>query len=78
MGRSSKKPINVKRVFKLKLRANGEITKYKARLMEIGFLQKPSINFNKVYAPIARLKTIRIVVSTPTYKGGKIHQLNVK
>lgn len=42
------------------------------------FQHKPSIKFNEVYAPIARFETIRIVVSTATYHGWKIHQLDVK
>lgn len=46
--------------------------------MEKGFLQKPGINFDEVYALVASLETIRIVVSTTTYKGWKIHQLDIK
>lgn len=43
-----------------------------------GFLQKLGINFEEVYAPVARLETIRIVVSTTIYIWWKIHQLDVK
>ena len=41
-------------------------------------MQKPGIDFDEVYAPVARLETIRIVVSTAAYRGWKIHQLDVK
>ncbi|KAK2456889.1 putative mitochondrial protein [Trifolium repens] len=37
----NKRPIDVKWVFKLKMKPNGEIAKYKARLVAKGFLQKP-------------------------------------
>lgn len=69
--------IDVKWACKLKLRPNGEITKHKARLVARGFLQKPSIDFDEVYAPLARLETNIFIVSIATYKVWKIHQLNV-
>lgn len=75
--RSSKKSIDMKWVLKLKLGPIDKISKYKARLRAKGFLQNPHINFNEVYAFVARLETIKIVVSTATYKGWKIHQLDV-
>lgn len=76
--KSIEKPIDVKWVYKLKLRPNGEIYKHKARLVVISFLQKPGIDFEKVYAPITRLETIKIIVLTAVYKGWEIHQLDVK
>lgn len=42
------------------------------------FLQKPGIDFDEVYAPVARLETIRIIVLMTSYRGWKIHQLDVK
>lgn len=41
-------------------------------------MQKPGIYFEEVYAPVAWLKEIIIFVSTITYKGWKIHHLDVK
>ena len=76
--RTNKKPIDVKWIYKVKQRPNGEIAKYKARLVAIGFLQQPGIDFNEVYAPVARIKKIRIVVSIAAYRGWKMHQLDVK
>lgn len=64
-----KKPINVKWVYRLKLRPNGEIYKHKERLVAKGFLQKPGIHFDEIYAHVAKLETIRIVAPTTSYKG---------
>lgn len=47
-------------------------------MLATGFLQKHGIYFHEVYAPLARMETIRIIVSTASYKGWKIHQLDVK
>lgn len=73
-----KRPIDVKRVYNLKLRPNGEVSKHKVRIVEIGFLQKPGVEFDKVYELVARMETIIIIVLTTTYKGWKIYQLDVK
>lgn len=47
--------VDVKWVYKLKLRPDCEISKHKARLVARGFLQKPGFNFDEVYALVARL-----------------------
>ncbi|MCI29822.1 pentatricopeptide repeat-containing protein, partial [Trifolium medium] len=57
---------------------NGEIAKYKARLVAKGFLQKPDLDFNEVFTPVARLETIRLVVAIASYKDWAMHQLDVK
>jgi len=41
---ASKKPIDVKWIFKLKLKPNGEIAKHKARLVARGFMQKAGMD----------------------------------
>lgn len=75
---STKKPIDVKWIYKMKRMLSDEISKHKERLVVRGFMKKPSIDFNKVYTLVARLETIRIVTSTAAYRGWKIHQLDVK
>jgi len=45
--------------YKLYYNLNGEIAKYKAMLIARDFQQKPCIDFNEVYAPVAKLETIR-------------------
>ena len=62
----------------MKRRPNGEIAKYRSRLVARGFLQKPGIDSDEVYVPVARIETIGIVVSIAACRGWKIHQLNIK
>src|SRR3954463_1530411 len=57
-----KKAIDVKWVYKLKMNPKGKITRHKARLVAKGFLQKEGIDFEKVFALVARIETIRLVV----------------
>ncbi|MCI45345.1 copia-type polyprotein, partial [Trifolium medium] len=53
-----KKNIDVKWVFKVKLNPDGTISKHKARLVARGFLQKHGIDYNEVFAPVARIETV--------------------
>lgn len=61
----------------VEVKAKGKNSKNKARLVARGFLQISGINFDKVYAHVTRLETIGIVLSTLTYKGWKMYQLDV-
>jgi len=73
-----KRPIDVKWVFKIKLKFDGSIAKYKSRLVAKGFLQKYGIDYTKVYAPVARLETIRLVIDVASSRNWKIYQMGVK
>lgn len=75
---STKTPIDVKWVFKLKLKPGGSIAKHKARLVARGFLQMTGIDYSEVYAPVARMETIRLVIAIASSKGWPLFQMNVK
>ncbi|GKF23065.1 ribonuclease H-like domain, reverse transcriptase, RNA-dependent DNA polymerase [Tanacetum coccineum] len=55
---AGRKPIGLKWVYKLKRDPSGNILKHKARLVAKGYVQKPGVNFDKVFAPAARIETI--------------------
>jgi len=57
------KIIGVKWVFKTKFNENGEVDKYKAWLVAKRYCQQHGIDYAEVFAPVARLDTIRIVIS---------------
>ena len=74
----NKHPIDVRWVFKVKLKPDGSIAKHKARLVAKGFLQKQGIDYTKVYAPVARMETIRLVIAIASSRNWTICQLDVK
>jgi hypothetical protein len=74
----NKKAIAVKWVYKVKHLPDGSIAKHKARLVAKGFLQKPGIDFTKIFAPVARLETIRVVIAVANQLKWPIVQLDVK
>ena len=54
------------------------IDKYKARLVAKGYTQKEGEDFFDTYLPVARLTTIRVLISFPVSYGLIIHQMDIK
>ena len=50
------KAIGMKWVFKLKKDPNGNVIKHKARLVAKGYAQVQGVDFEEVFAPVARMK----------------------
>jgi hypothetical protein len=50
----------------------------KTDLVAQGFNQVEGLDFGKTFAPIARLKAIRILLAFATSKGFKLYQMDVK
>jgi hypothetical protein len=65
-------------VFNLKRNAEGEVVKHKARLVAKGYVQKQGIDFEEVFAPMARLDTVRLILAIAANKGWQVHHLDVK
>ncbi|KAH9648378.1 hypothetical protein KPL70_025559 [Citrus sinensis] len=72
------KAIGVKWVYKTKRNAKGEIERHKARLVAKGYSQKAGIDYDEVFAPVARLETIRVIISLAVQNKWKIFQMDVK
>lgn len=72
------KCIGVKWIYKTKLNEHGEVNKFKARLVAKGYSQEHGIDYTEVYAPVARMDTIRTLLSSAAHKGWDIYQLDVK
>lgn len=73
-----KKSINMKWVYRVKLNPNQEVTRHKARLVAKRFLQKEGIDFDEVFIPFARIKTIRLVVGLSNMNNWHMCQMDVK
>ncbi|KAF3677909.1 hypothetical protein FXO38_03542 [Capsicum annuum] len=65
-------------IFKRKMKADGTIDKYKARLVVKGFKQKECLDYFDTYSPVMRITLIRMLITLAVVCGLKIHQMNVK
>jgi hypothetical protein len=72
------KPIGLKWVYKVKRNAKGEIVKYKARLVAKGYVQKKGVDYEEVFAPVAKLDTVRLILALAANRGWEVHHLDVK
>ncbi|GKF12703.1 zinc finger, CCHC-type containing protein, partial [Tanacetum coccineum] len=72
------KPLGCKWIFKRKLKVDGTLEKFKARLVIQGFRQKSGIDYFDTYASVARISTIRVLIALASIHNLIIHQMDVK
>lgn len=70
--------ISCKWVFKLKKDKNGQIEKYKSRLVARGFTQEYGTNYFETYAPVVRNSSIRILLAIAVERGYFVEQTDVR
>ncbi|KAL0455229.1 UNVERIFIED_CONTAM: Retrovirus-related Pol polyprotein from transposon TNT 1-94, partial [Sesamum latifolium] len=58
--------------------ADGEVTAFKARLVAKGYTQRPGVDFEETYSPVAMAKSIRILLAIAAWYDYKIWQMDVK
>ncbi|GJR43087.1 putative ribonuclease H-like domain-containing protein [Tanacetum coccineum] len=73
-----KKVIGIKWVFRNKRNERSIIVKNKARLVAQGFRQEEGIDYDEVFAPVARIEAIRLFLAFASYMGFTVYQMDVK
>ena len=68
--RGIKDVISVKWIYKTKQDVYGNVQTHKERMVVGGFTKQPSIDFNEIFAPVARMDTVRIVLAIIAQKNG--------
>ena len=65
---AGQRPIGLKWVFKVKRDEKGNVVKHKARLVAKGYVQKSGADFEEVFAPVARLDSVRLLLAIAAHK----------
>ncbi|KAK4381706.1 Retrovirus-related Pol polyprotein from transposon TNT 1-94 [Sesamum angolense] len=72
------KPIKCKWIFKKKIKPDGSIDKFKARLVVVGYTQRKGIDYFDTYSPVTKIATIRALIALSAINDLMIHQMDVK
>jgi hypothetical protein len=67
--------VGCKWIFKVKRKADGEIDRYKARLVAQGFSQEFGLDYKEVYAPVVRYNWVLAIANKLNLE---LHQMDVK
>lgn len=70
--------IGTKWIFKNKTDLHRTMVWNKARLVTQGYTKIEGVNFDKTFAPVPRLESIRILLSIACHLGFKLYQMDVK
>ncbi|GJS34112.1 putative ribonuclease H-like domain-containing protein [Tanacetum coccineum] len=72
-----KKVISTKWVFRIKRDERSIVVKNKARLVAQGFRQEEGIDYDEVFAPVARIEAIRLFLAFASFMGFPVYQIDV-
>ncbi|GJW79848.1 retrovirus-related pol polyprotein from transposon TNT 1-94 [Tanacetum coccineum] len=75
---NGKRPIGTKWVFKNKKDERGIMIKNKARLVAQRYTQEEGIDYDEVFAPVARIEAIRLFLAYASFKDFVVYQMDVK
>ena len=73
-----KSVVTSKWLYKIKHGADGSVENYKAKFVARGFSQKEGIEYDDIFAPVARYTTIRSIITLAATQGWSLHQMDVK
>ena len=73
-----RKAIGCKWIFKTKVDGDGNIERYKARLVAQGFTQKFGVDYDQTFSPVVSFESVRSIIAIAAKNGLKLHQMDVK
>ncbi|GKA85298.1 putative ribonuclease H-like domain-containing protein [Tanacetum coccineum] len=75
---NGKRAIGSKWVFRNKKDERGIMIRNKARLVAQGYTQEEGIDYDEVFAPVARIEAIRLFLAYASFKDFVVYQMDVK
>ncbi|GKB09090.1 putative ribonuclease H-like domain-containing protein [Tanacetum coccineum] len=75
---NGKRAIGTKWVFRNKKEERGIVVRNKARLVAQGYTQEEGIDYDEVFAPVARIEAIRLFLAYASFMGFIMYQMDMK
>ena len=70
--------IGLKWVFMVKRDEHGAVCKHKARLVVKGYAQRQGIDYDELFAPVARLDSVHLLIALAAHKRWELDHMDVK
>lgn len=64
-------------MYKIKYKANGEVDRFKSRLVAKGYTQQEGLDYHKTFSRVAKMVTVRTVIAFAASKGCPLFQMDV-
>ena len=65
-------------IYKTKFNLDGSVNRYKARLVAQGYTQEFGVDYKETFAPVAKMTTVRVLLSVSVNNGWFLSQMDVK
>ena len=75
---AGRKAIGLKWVYRVKRDPTGNVDKHTARLVAKGYVQRQGVDFEEVFALVARMETVRLLLALAAHSGWEVHHMDVK
>ncbi|CAI7878890.1 unnamed protein product [Closterium sp. NIES-53] len=72
-----KKAISSKLIFRHKYGPDGELTRYKSRLVAKGFQHTKGKDFDEIFSPMGKGTTLRVILGMAANRGWRIKQMDI-
>ncbi|RVW87678.1 Retrovirus-related Pol polyprotein from transposon RE2 [Vitis vinifera] len=69
-------PLGCKWVYSVKVRYDGSLDRYKARLVALGNNQEYGVNYEETFAPVAKMTTIRTILALVASSDWPLHHMD--